>query len=955
MRIDGPQITGSFSLNGDGVQDLDSLVTTSSLNTYTSSMDTTMGHVNTATHSLNTFTSSAATRLNSIEGVTGSYATTGSNVFIGTQTISGSVVPSVNNTYDLGSSTHQFRHIYISSGSLYIDGTKVLGSTSQELQITTDSGQSFKILEAGSDTITLQSADGNITLATSGGGDVILDPTSGVIGLKGTVTIYTGNKIVSSDGNSIQFGNGIAVTGSIISTVTPLVSGSSQIIFSGLSGVPSGIISGSSQLNGLGYATTGSNTFNGNLTVTGYIDTQELKTTYISSSILYRSGSTKFGDELTDTHAFTGSLLVSGSISVPGSGLISGSSQVDVMSTTNIARLATTGSNTFSGNILVSKADTTSVELNSTTATSYSTFFHSESGTAKAYWEYINSNFSNTSRRNYLEAYNSVGGFAVYTANAKALDISTTGAATFSNQITAGSWFNAPNGFGLAGRNAANTAFRNLVILNSGNQIEIGRDSDISQIRMGTASANDALTIISGGNVGIGTTTPQSKLEVVDGTGSVFRAINNGTNIMEIGNYKAGGSGYQQLDIVSSILTFGTGTAGGGSATERMRITSGGDINIGNYTTNTTLTFQSANNGTSRINFYDQNNTEGVYIKNTGVQYGGDLRFGARWDDDEDKVFFNLRQSSAGASYDVRFGLNVDPQETFHVSSNGITASAPSKGWPVYDAELDTNARRFIFQTDGNGGVSTAGQGASAALILGQYFDSRVIITTPGAGSATPSDQGVGRGRDMMIKAGAADNTVGYSGGRLYLNGGMGYGAGGFNANGGHIIMQGLTGSGNVGINDTSPQTKLSINGANYVEMATFACTSAAATTIVTDNSGYAQFSNGTARHLSNSSVFTAVTDGIQILKAGMVYVTVSQDITTAGTTGYVLLYIQKNKSTISENLITNTNNEWDGINGCTTINVSANDIINFYYSASNITALDGGTWSNYSFVWTSR
>jgi hypothetical protein len=905
MRIDGPQITGSFNLNGDTIGDFDTLVTTSSLNTYTSSMETTMGHVNTATHSLNTFTSSATTRLNSIEGVTGSYATTGSNLFKGTQTLSGSLIPAVDNTYDLGSITNQFRDLYLSSASLYIDGTKVLSSTTQELQITTDAGQSFKILEAGSDTITLQSNDGNITLATSGGGDVILDPTNGIIALKGTTTLYAGNRILSSDGNAIQIGNSVTMTGSLV--------------------------------------------------VTGFIETQELRTTYISSSILYRSGSTKFGDELGDTHSFTGSLLVSGSISVPGSGLISGSSQVDVMSTTNIARLATTGSNTFSGNILVSKSDTTSVELNSTTATSYSTFFHSESGTAKAYWEYINSNFSNTSRRNYLEAYNSVGGFAVYTADSKALDISTTGAATFSNRITAGSWISTPNNFGLEIRNAANTAGRTVIKLNTSNQIEIGRDSDISEIRMGTASANDALTIISGGNVGIGTTTPQSKLEVVDGTGSVFRAITSGTNIMEIGNYKAGGAGYQQLDIVSAILTFGTGTAGGGSATERMRITSGGDINIGNYTTNTTLTFQSANNGTSRINFYDQNNTEGVYIKNTGVQHGGDLRFGARWDDDEDKVFFNLRQSSAGASYDVRFGLNVNPEETFHVSSNGITASAPSKGWPVYDAELDTNARRFIFQTAGNGGVSTAGQGASAALILGQYFDSRVIITTPGAGSASPSDQGVGRGRDMMIKAGSADNTVGYSGGRLYLNGGMGYGAGGFNANGGHIIMQSLTGSGNVGINDTSPQTKLSINGANYVEMATFACTPAAATTIVTDNSGYAQFSNGTARHLSNSSVFTATTDGIQILKAGMVYVTVSQDIRTAGTTGYVLLYIQKNKSTISENLITNTNDEWDGINGCTTINVSANDIINFYYSASNITALDPGTWSNYSLIWTSR
>jgi hypothetical protein len=293
MRIDGPQITGSFNLNGDTVADLDIFTTTSSFNMMTSSM-----------------------------------ATTGSNLFVGTQTSSGSIVPSVNNTYDLGSPTHQFRHVYISSGSLYVNGTKVLGSTAQELQITTDAGQSFKILESSSDTITLQSADGNVTLTSTGQGDIVMDPNTGVIGLKGTVTIYTGNKITSSDGNAIQFGNGIAITGSIVATGTALVSGSSQITYSGLSGVPSDIISGSGQLTTLGVATTGSNTFNGNLTVTGFIDTQELRTTYISSSILYRSGSTKFGDELTDTHSFTGSILISGSISVPGSNLVSGSSQV---------------------------------------------------------------------------------------------------------------------------------------------------------------------------------------------------------------------------------------------------------------------------------------------------------------------------------------------------------------------------------------------------------------------------------------------------------------------------------------------------------------------------------------------------------------------------------------------------------------------------------------------------
>ena len=104
----------------------------------------------------------------SLNSKTGSYATTGSNTFIGTQTLSGSIIPAIDNTYDLGSATYQWRDIYVSSGSLYIDGTKVLGSTGNELQITTDVGQSIKILEAGSDSIVLQSADGNIELKTSG-------------------------------------------------------------------------------------------------------------------------------------------------------------------------------------------------------------------------------------------------------------------------------------------------------------------------------------------------------------------------------------------------------------------------------------------------------------------------------------------------------------------------------------------------------------------------------------------------------------------------------------------------------------------------------------------------------------------------------------------------------------------------------------------------------------------
>jgi hypothetical protein len=345
MKVHNLVVTGSLTSGGENISTISSSVATtvtalsSSLtssigslsssmvtmvDTMSSSMSSRFDTVQSTTSSLNSFTSSATGRLNSVEGKTGSYATTGSNTFVGLQTIQGSIVPASHATYDLGSAGYNFRHLYLSSASLYIDGTKVLGSTSQELQITTDAGQSFKILEAGSDTITLQSNDGNITLATSGGGDVILDPTTGIIALKGTTTIYAGNRVLSSDGNAIQFGNSVTMTGSLI--------------------------------------------------VTGFIETQELRTTYISSSILYRSGSTKFGDELTDTHAFSGSVLISGSLSVPDSGLVSGSSQITYSGLSGIPSGIVSGSAQIISALPAGTVSGSSQVLNGTTIHSGSFF-----------------------------------------------------------------------------------------------------------------------------------------------------------------------------------------------------------------------------------------------------------------------------------------------------------------------------------------------------------------------------------------------------------------------------------------------------------------------------------------------------------------------------------------------------------------------------------------------------
>ena len=69
---------------------------------------------------------------------------------------------------------------------------------------------------------------------------------------------------------------------------------------------------GTSSLNG-SYHLTGSQYISGNLYINGTASIDYLVSSYESSSIIYSSGSTKFGDTLDDTHEFTGSVTITGS------------------------------------------------------------------------------------------------------------------------------------------------------------------------------------------------------------------------------------------------------------------------------------------------------------------------------------------------------------------------------------------------------------------------------------------------------------------------------------------------------------------------------------------------------------------------------------------------------------------------------------------------------------------
>ena len=96
-------------------------------------------------------------------------------------------------------------------------------------------------------------------------------------------------------------------------------------------------------------------TISGSLTVTGDITAQEFHTEIQSASILYTSGSTKFGDTLDDAHNFTGSLIVTGSTTIIGNSTYNGDTIV-------------TGSNTVSGSLSVTGGATFS-NTGSNTAT----------------------------------------------------------------------------------------------------------------------------------------------------------------------------------------------------------------------------------------------------------------------------------------------------------------------------------------------------------------------------------------------------------------------------------------------------------------------------------------------------------------------------------------------------------------------------------------------------------
>jgi len=98
------------------------------------------------------------------------------------EAFSGNLIPSANNTYQLGSATNVWKDVFVGPGSLYVNGQQVLSDNSGTITVTADSNQ-------------------NLAIQTSGSGDVELNASgTGVINIQSAVTVDSGQTLTGTGG-----------------------------------------------------------------------------------------------------------------------------------------------------------------------------------------------------------------------------------------------------------------------------------------------------------------------------------------------------------------------------------------------------------------------------------------------------------------------------------------------------------------------------------------------------------------------------------------------------------------------------------------------------------------------------------------------------------------------------------------------------------------------------------
>jgi len=372
-----PKLTGSFTLSG-------SIQTFIGASVFSGSADIT-GSVNVSGNVSGSITSTGSFGYLNVEGdsVIAGNLTFGDadsdSVSFGAD-ISSSLIPDVSNAYNIGSDGKRWNDFYLSGsvsasggphsiisattidldaeGALTLDGGSITigGDTDVAVDIdstTLDIDASGAITIDGTSTFSID-VDGTTNINTSVG-NIGIDSEAGSISIDG----HTGVEVTSTNSGVVTIDGKAGVTIQEDGTDVIAIDTNRDVLFSqtgGSTSDPDVEFDGYTRFDGtteITDATNSTSTSTGalivdggvgivkDLTVGGKITAEEFHTEFVSASIVFSSGSTKFGDTFDDIHQFTGSILIgsTGENTLVDSGSISGSS----VSTGSFGRLELAG------------------------------------------------------------------------------------------------------------------------------------------------------------------------------------------------------------------------------------------------------------------------------------------------------------------------------------------------------------------------------------------------------------------------------------------------------------------------------------------------------------------------------------------------------------------------------------------------------------------------------------
>lgn len=338
------------------------------------------------------------------------------------------------------------------------------------------------------------------------------------------------------------------------------------------------------------------------------------------------------------------------------------------------------------------------------------------------------------------------------------------------------------------------------------------------------ANAAERMRITSGGNVGIGVTSPSAKLDVSSaGVAALFVSSSNSVPV----------SVYNTGSAVSTIGFSGVGSSSdyhvriGASATslvaytdnaERMRITSGGNVGIGTTSPSAKLSlgandfmmFSVGSGGKSGILFYE-----------TGAATATDVQYGAKifYDETLDVLQLSTRENNVD-----KLGIALF-RATGYV---GIGTTSPLskihiKGDLRLEDSTDTTTRDQILKVETNGALSFTDSVSGERMRIDYNGNVGIGTTSPAYKLTVDGDSS--EGSIGIERTTVSANTVIGALNFTNNNGGTVYGRvrGGRNAAGDGYVSLG-TGlgdnlyaieGGNVGIGTTSPSALLHVSQAS--------------------------------------------------------------------------------------------------------------------------------------------